>query len=107
MRPPTELIDEAKVGLTFVSWLSSVTERVNQTMHYQFPGSPEPLVFHAPQVRSSEEGLLDETGISHVIELTCLLLLINVNKTGKAEVPCAPRFPRINWKEKGLMQWAH
>ena len=50
MRPPTEPIDETKVELSFISWLSSVTERVNQTMHYQFTGSPEPLVFHAPQV---------------------------------------------------------
>ncbi len=27
-----------------------MTERLNQTMHYQFSGRPEPLVFHAPHV---------------------------------------------------------
>ena len=58
MRPPTEPIDETKVELSFISWLSSVTERVNQTMHYQFTGSPEPLVFHAPQVLNSYGSLL-------------------------------------------------
>jgi hypothetical protein len=29
--------------------LSSITERINQTMHFQFDGKPEPLVFHVPQ----------------------------------------------------------
>ena len=42
--------DEAGVALSFHQWLASVTERINQTMHYQFDGHPEPLVFHAPQV---------------------------------------------------------
>ena len=42
--------DEAGVSLSFHQWLASVTERINQTMHYQFDGHPEPLVFHAPQV---------------------------------------------------------
>ena len=42
--------EEANVSLTFHQWLASVTERINQTMHYQFDGHPEPLVFHAPQV---------------------------------------------------------
>ncbi|XP_038070953.1 LOW QUALITY PROTEIN: uncharacterized protein C2orf42-like [Patiria miniata] len=37
-------------SVTFIKWLSSVTERINQTMHYQFDGRPEPLVFHVPQV---------------------------------------------------------
>lgn len=41
---------ESDVSLTFHQWLASVTERINQTMHYQFDGHPEPLVFHAPQV---------------------------------------------------------
>lgn len=41
-------VDETKVELSFVDWLSGVTERVNQTMHFQFSGCPEPLVFHAP-----------------------------------------------------------
>ncbi|XP_014260214.1 uncharacterized protein C2orf42 homolog isoform X2 [Cimex lectularius] len=43
-----EHIDESKVSLSFLEWLASVTERINQTMHYQFSGKPEPLVFHAP-----------------------------------------------------------
>ncbi|XP_052828845.1 uncharacterized protein C2orf42 isoform X2 [Octopus bimaculoides] len=42
-------LDENSVAVTFHQWLGSVTERINQTMHYQFEGSPEPLVFHAPQ----------------------------------------------------------
>ncbi|XP_032808463.2 uncharacterized protein C2orf42 homolog [Petromyzon marinus] len=42
-------VEESQVILTFREWLSSVTERINQTMHYQFDGKPEPLVFHAPQ----------------------------------------------------------
>merc|ERR1719186_1989859 len=43
-------VDECHVALSFHEWLGSVTERINQTMHYQFDGHPEPLVFHAPQV---------------------------------------------------------
>ncbi|XP_048379022.1 uncharacterized protein C2orf42 homolog [Stegostoma tigrinum] len=43
-------IDESQVTLTFQDWLASVTERINQTMHYQFDGKPEPLVFHVPQI---------------------------------------------------------
>uniref|UniRef100_A0A4W3GN89 Chromosome 2 open reading frame 42 n=1 Tax=Callorhinchus milii TaxID=7868 RepID=A0A4W3GN89_CALMI len=43
-------IDESQVTLTFQDWLASVSERINQTMHYQFDGKPEPLVFHVPQV---------------------------------------------------------
>ncbi|KAJ1525258.1 hypothetical protein ONE63_010082 [Megalurothrips usitatus] len=44
--PPNE--NEANVS--FIQWLASVTERINQTMHYQFSGDPDPLVFHVPQV---------------------------------------------------------
>ncbi|ELU13840.1 hypothetical protein CAPTEDRAFT_18678 [Capitella teleta] len=44
--PPVE---NEGLSLTFNEWLGSVTERVNQTMHYQFDGSPDPLVFHSPQ----------------------------------------------------------
>ena len=29
--------------LGFRTWLASITERINQTMHYQFSGNPEPL----------------------------------------------------------------
>ena len=42
--------EETSIGLSFHQWLASVTERINQTMHYQFDGHPEPLVFHAPQM---------------------------------------------------------
>ncbi|XP_063788160.1 uncharacterized protein C2orf42 homolog [Pseudophryne corroboree] len=45
----SQLMDETQVSLTFMDWLSSVTERIHQTMHYQFDGKPEPLVFHIPQ----------------------------------------------------------
>ncbi|XP_066570350.1 uncharacterized protein C2orf42 homolog [Amia ocellicauda] len=42
-------VDEAHVSLPFQHWLASVTERIHQTMHFQFDGKPEPLVFHIPQ----------------------------------------------------------
>eukprot|EP00076_Gallus_gallus_P029012 XP_015152960.1 uncharacterized protein C2orf42 homolog isoform X4 [Gallus gallus] len=44
-----QLLDESQVTLSFQDWLASVTERIHQTMHYQFEGKPEPLVFHIPQ----------------------------------------------------------
>ncbi|XP_025978057.2 uncharacterized protein C2orf42 homolog [Dromaius novaehollandiae] len=44
-----QLLDESQVTLSFQEWLASVTERIHQTMHYQFEGKPEPLVFHIPQ----------------------------------------------------------
>lgn len=42
--------DESQVSLSFQAWLASVTERIHQTMHYQFEGkvplqTPSPL-FH-------------------------------------------------------------
>lgn len=46
----TETTDENTAGLPFISWLASVTERINQTMHFQFSGKPEPLTFLIPQV---------------------------------------------------------
>ncbi|XP_057177360.1 uncharacterized protein C2orf42 homolog isoform X2 [Triplophysa rosa] len=42
-------VDETRVSLGFQQWLVSVTERIHQTMHFQFDGKPEPLVFHIPQ----------------------------------------------------------
>uniref|UniRef100_A0A674GM16 Putative treble-clef zinc-finger domain-containing protein n=1 Tax=Taeniopygia guttata TaxID=59729 RepID=A0A674GM16_TAEGU len=44
-----QVLDESQVSLSFQEWLGSVTERIHQTMHYQFEGRPEPLVFHIPQ----------------------------------------------------------
>ncbi|XP_011505254.1 PREDICTED: uncharacterized protein C2orf42 homolog isoform X2 [Ceratosolen solmsi marchali] len=44
-----ENVDESNTSLSFIRWLSSITERINQTMHFQFDGKPEPLVFHVPQ----------------------------------------------------------
>ncbi|KAM4883742.1 uncharacterized protein C2orf42 homolog isoform 2-T2 [Sylvia borin] len=44
-----QAVDESQVSLSFQEWLGSVTERIHQTMHYQFEGHPEPLVFHIPQ----------------------------------------------------------
>ena len=43
------MIDETNVHLTFYEWLANVTEQINQSMHYQFDGKPDPLVFHVPQ----------------------------------------------------------
>lgn len=37
-------------NFSFLSWLSSATESVNQSMHYQCNGKPDALVFHIPQV---------------------------------------------------------
>lgn len=36
--------------LDFERWLSSVTERINQEMHYQFDGNPQTMVFHIHKV---------------------------------------------------------
>ncbi|XP_077478908.1 uncharacterized protein C2orf42 homolog [Stigmatopora argus] len=44
-----QVVDEASVSMGFHQWLASVTERIQQTMHYQFDGKPEPLVYHIPQ----------------------------------------------------------
>ncbi|KAK6641715.1 hypothetical protein RUM44_013430 [Polyplax serrata] len=50
---PTPRIDNSascnKVNLNFMEWLGTVTETINQHMHYQFDGKPNPLVFHVPQ----------------------------------------------------------
>lgn len=43
-------LDEASINLPFIKWLASITERINQTMHFQFDGKPDPLVFHVPQI---------------------------------------------------------
>uniref|UniRef100_UPI0037E79DF1 uncharacterized protein C2orf42 homolog n=1 Tax=Semicossyphus pulcher TaxID=241346 RepID=UPI0037E79DF1 len=45
----TQVVDERTVTMGFHQWLASVTERIHQTMHYQFDGKPQPLVFHVPQ----------------------------------------------------------
>ncbi|XP_017793195.1 PREDICTED: uncharacterized protein C2orf42 homolog [Habropoda laboriosa] len=47
---PCEDLDEANINLPFIKWLASITERINQTMHFQFDGKPDPLVFHVPQI---------------------------------------------------------
>ncbi|XP_048507387.1 uncharacterized protein C2orf42 isoform X2 [Athalia rosae] len=46
----SENLDESNTSLSFVRWLASITERINQTMHFQFNGKPDPLVFHVPQI---------------------------------------------------------
>ncbi|XP_046752590.1 uncharacterized protein C2orf42 homolog isoform X1 [Diprion similis] len=45
-----ENLDESNTSLPFIKWLASITERINQTMHFQFDGKPDPLVFHVPQI---------------------------------------------------------
>ena len=40
--------DENLTLLCFENWLASVTERINQTMHFQMVGSPDPLVYQIP-----------------------------------------------------------
>uniref|UniRef100_A0A3B5MVZ1 Putative treble-clef zinc-finger domain-containing protein n=1 Tax=Xiphophorus couchianus TaxID=32473 RepID=A0A3B5MVZ1_9TELE len=44
-----QVVDELTVTMGFQQWLASVTERIHQTMHYQFDGKPQPLVYHIPQ----------------------------------------------------------
>uniref|UniRef100_A0A3Q1F0S1 Chromosome 2 open reading frame 42 n=1 Tax=Acanthochromis polyacanthus TaxID=80966 RepID=A0A3Q1F0S1_9TELE len=45
----TQVVDERTVTMGFHEWLAGVTERIHQTMHYQFDGKPQPLVYHIPQ----------------------------------------------------------
>lgn len=45
-----ESVDENMINQPFINWLASITERINQTMHFQFNGKPDPLVFHVPQI---------------------------------------------------------
>ena len=45
----SESVDENTTNQSFINWLASITERINQTMHFQFDGKPDPLVFHVPQ----------------------------------------------------------
>ncbi|XP_071531449.1 uncharacterized protein C2orf42 isoform X3 [Panulirus ornatus] len=49
-RKAKEPVDENTASFSFLSWLGSVTERINQTMHFGFSGKPEPLVFHMPKL---------------------------------------------------------
>lgn len=49
-RKAKEPVDENTASFGFLSWLGSVTERINQTMHFGFSGKPEPLVFHMPKL---------------------------------------------------------
>uniref|UniRef100_A0A0K8RYM6 Uncharacterized protein C2orf42-like n=1 Tax=Crotalus horridus TaxID=35024 RepID=A0A0K8RYM6_CROHD len=44
-----QVLEESQVALSFLEWLASAPARINQAMHYQFDGKPEPLVFHVPQ----------------------------------------------------------
>ncbi|KAK5852296.1 hypothetical protein PBY51_023775 [Eleginops maclovinus] len=45
----TQAVDERTVTMGFQQWLASVTERIHQTMHFQFDGKPQPLVYLVPQ----------------------------------------------------------
>lgn len=40
--------DEGANLVMFEQWLCSVTERINQTMHYGMTGTPDPLVYQIP-----------------------------------------------------------
>lgn len=40
----TQAVDERTVTMGFQQWLASVTERIHQTMHYQFDGKDEVLL---------------------------------------------------------------
>ncbi|CAL4069098.1 unnamed protein product [Meganyctiphanes norvegica] len=49
-RKAKDPVEESSACQFFVSWLGSVTERINQTMHFGFSGKPDPLVFHIPKL---------------------------------------------------------
>ncbi|RZF45949.1 hypothetical protein LSTR_LSTR008326 [Laodelphax striatellus] len=44
-----EVYDEHGTNIMFLEWLSSVTESINESMHYQCSGAPDPLIFRCPQ----------------------------------------------------------
>ncbi|XP_059488653.1 uncharacterized protein C2orf42 homolog [Neocloeon triangulifer] len=50
INPSPEPVDESRAFHPFLDWLASVTERINETMHYETSGRPDPLVFHVPQL---------------------------------------------------------
>jgi len=111
MRPPTEPIDETKVELSFISWLSSVTERVNQTMHYQFTGSPEPLVFHAPQTffdclweRMSRTTSAKVDGKTVVVVQKKKRLPTSTTVFERRDAPPKGVFTKYSWNIANLMQ---
>jgi len=47
--------------LAFQTWLSSITETINQNIHFQFSGNPDPIVMLAPQ--QFFEGLRDRISL--------------------------------------------
>lgn len=44
-------MEESNAHQPFLEWLSSVTETINQTMHYLADGKPDPIKFSIPQVK--------------------------------------------------------
>ncbi|KZS18812.1 Uncharacterized protein APZ42_015386 [Daphnia magna] len=44
----TPSLEEVTSSLLFEQWLASVTEHINQTMHFAMPGNPDPLVYQIP-----------------------------------------------------------
>ena len=42
-----------KTNLPFLHWLSSVTEQINQIMHFQFNGTAKSLSYQIPQVSNN------------------------------------------------------
>jgi hypothetical protein len=56
-----------------------VTERINQAMHFQFSGKPDPLVFHVPQVAIFILLLVDyELKSSYNIEFVVLYSSVSI-----------------------------
>lgn len=68
--------NENESNVSFIQWLASVTERINQTMHFQFSGDPEPLVFHVPQVGLVHLKFVFESRIAHLFLIQNVVLLI-------------------------------
>lgn len=56
-----QVVDERALTLGFQQWLAGVTERIHQTMHYQFDGKEEDrtaFTFMAEDLRPYSGGIL-------------------------------------------------
>ncbi|KAM6984936.1 uncharacterized protein C2orf42 homolog [Aplochiton taeniatus] len=94
----TQHVDEHLVNMGFPRWLASVTERIHQTMHYQFNGKPEPLVYHIPQEFFS--------ALQHRLSLGSKKRRLPNTTTALVRSDCLPlgSFPQYTWHITNVMQ---
>lgn len=79
----SEPLDESLVYQPFLDWLASVTERVNETMHYESSGQPSPVIFHVPHVRHHYFMILNFSSLIFSSDL--FLLLERANQQRRQE----------------------